>query len=122
MFGIGGKKPKFDMGSPEANEATRKALASLGDDGGRPRPVTHYAHAGPKADPKTRRDMADDLVSKGYAPTFAEDGKSMTVAQTCAVTGLAFDQKTSELAAWFKVRGWTYEGWESAVNAGEAAA
>lgn len=122
MFGIGSKKPKFEMGSPEANEATRKALAALGDDGGRPRPVTHYAHAGPKADPKARRDMADDLVSKGYAPTFAEDGKSMTVAQTCAVTGLAFDQKTSELAAWFKVRGWAYEGWESAVNVGEAAA
>lgn len=122
MFGIGGKKPKLEMGTSEANEATRKALAFLGDDGGRPRRVTHYASAGSKADPKARRDMLDDLVSKGYAPNLAEDGKSMTLAHETAVTGLSFDQKTGELAAWFKVRGWTYEGWESAVAGAEAAA
>ncbi len=122
MFGIGGKKQKIEMGTPEANEATRRALAALGDDGGRPRRVTHHASAGSKADPKARRDMIDDLVSKGFAPTLSDDGKSMTLAHETVVTGLSFDQKTGELAAWFKVRGWTYEGWESIVAGSEAAA
>lgn len=122
MFGIGGRKQKLEMGSPEANEATRRALAALGDDGGRVRKVTHYAAAGPKADAKQRRDMIDDLVSKGYKPGLAEDGKAMTLEQETAVTAAAFDQKTGELAAWFKVRGWSYDGWECVVASREAAA
>lgn len=122
MFGLGGKKPKFDMGSPEANESTRIALAALGDDGGRTRKVTHYAAAGSKADPRQRRDMIDDLVSKGYKPSLAEDGKALTLEHETAVTAAALDQKTGELAAWFKVRGWSYDGWECAVANREAAA
>lgn len=122
MFGLGGKRAKLDMGSPEANEATRKALASLGDDGGRNRKVTHFAAAGPKADSKQRRDMIDDLVSRGYKPTLAEDGKALSLEHESAVTAAAFDQRTGELAAWFKVRGWSYDGWECAVATHEVAA
>ena len=122
MFTLPGRKPKLEMGSPEANEATRKALAALGDDGGRARKVTHYARAGAKSNPKSRRDMLDDLVSKGFAPTLTEDGKALELDHESAVAGLAFDQKTSELAAWFKVRGWSYDGWECEVVGSEAAA
>lgn len=115
MFNLPGSKPKLAMGSAEANEKTRKALAALGDDGAAPRGVIHYACPGPRADKRLRRDMLDELKLKGFDVRDAAVDNGLILEHKSAVTA-AFDQATGELAAWFKARGWTYDGWECAVT------
>ena len=115
MFNLPGMKPKLAMGSAEANEKTRKALAALGDDGSAVRHVVHYAYPGPKADKRQRRDMLDELKLKGFDVRDAAADNGLVLEHQSAVVG-AFDQQTGELAAWFKVRGWSYDGWECAVT------
>ena len=115
MFKLPGQKPKLVMGSAEANETTRRALASLGDDGVAVRSVRHFAYPGPKADKRQRRDMLDELKLKGFDVRDAAVDNGLVLEHKSAVTA-AFDQQTGELAAWFKARGWTYDGWECAVT------
>lgn len=114
MFNLSGKKPKLAMGSAEANETTRKALALLGDDGARPRRVAHFAAPTKKAQARERRDLIDGLKQRGFDVKDA-DGGGLVLEHQSAVTASAFDGLTGELAAHFKARGWSYDGWESEV-------
>lgn len=120
MFSLPGKKPKVAMGSVEANAATRRALAALGDDGAAVRAITHYAYPTAKADKRARRDMIDELRSRGFDVRDAAVDNGLILEHQSGVGAGAFDQKTGELAAWFKTRQWTYDGWECAVVAAEA--
>ncbi|MBY0423241.1 MAG: ribonuclease E inhibitor RraB, partial [Parvularculaceae bacterium] len=116
MFNLSGKKPKLAMGSAEANEATRRALLALGDNGAATRRVSHFAAPTPKAVARERRDLVDGLKQRGFTVKDA-DGGGLVLEHDTAVTAAAIDSVTGELAAHFKARGWTYDGWESEVAA-----
>ncbi len=104
------------MGSREANDAVRKQLASMGDDGRAIRHVLHYAYPTRSADRARRREMIAELTARDLMVSNAATRKGLVMEQFRSVAAATdFDAYTTALADWFAERGWEYDGWECAV-------
>lgn len=102
-------------GSMVSNTAVRIQLAAFGDDGTEPRHVLHYAYPEPGNDLATRPAMIAELESRGFEVSDAAAENGLVFEHHRSVAAHDFDEFTEELSAYFKGKGWFYDGWECAV-------
>ena len=110
LFGFLKRKPRSQTAE---NDRVRARLATFGDSGVKPRHTIHYAY--PKRGAQGA-EAASFLVGRGFTARATEDGKGMAMEHHVAVVGDAFDRLTEELAVGFSKMGWTYDGWECAME------
>lgn len=116
MFGLFKKKT-----AAQKNDKVRAALQGMGDDGSRPRHVIHYAYATRKATGET--DEAEAIIRRHISPDVIEatdDSVGFRFEQTREVASDDFDALTQRLEDELAAIHWDYDGWECAVETGEA--
>ncbi len=101
-----------------ANDKVRAALREQGDDGTRVRHVMHFAY--PVSEDAAGPQDARDAVS-WIAPRFTETNEATGIVfeHEREVASEAFDAMTDRFGADLAAIGWTYDGWECAVETGE---
>lgn len=96
----------------------RASLAEMGDDGTRPRLVSHYLFP----DPAVRRPGGDRAIRAmaarlGLTSRLSAAGDGMILERDSAVAPAAFDALVLRIAREAAAEGWYYDGWESGVAA-----
>jgi hypothetical protein len=108
------------------NAAVRRALAGHGDDGTRVRHVIHFAYPAvtPTGVAAVSRPQAEQIAQQivpdlGF--THLPDATGIVFEQHREVASPAFDALTDRLEDAMAAVGWTYDGWECAVETGDDA-
>ena len=114
MFGFG-KKRSAPGG---LNDLVRKVLSEHGDDGSAPRHVVHYAYPSKEFAQQSRSAVREELENLGFAVRDASQDGGVIFEHHVPVASASFDQLTDQFEVWFRERGWGYDGWEAALDAG----
>jgi hypothetical protein len=113
------------------NDAVRRALAQHGDDGTRVRHVIHFAY--PAVTPtgvaavsraqaeRVAQDIVPDLGFTHRPDATGPNAAGIVFEQYREVASAAFDALTDRREDAMAAVGWTYDGWECAVETGDDA-
>jgi len=102
-----------------ANDAVRQVLSEGGDDGTRVRHVIHFAYPLERANAVSKVAVKDCILS--YVDvTFTEtlDSEGVVFEHYREVASAEFDTLTDTMKHALEDKGWTYDGWECALETG----
>lgn len=118
MFGLFKKKPERPR-RLAANDKVRAALMEHGDNGARVRHVIHFAYPVDGGSPATKSAVKAALSDGAFEFTETADSVGVVFEHYREVASREFDDLTLDLEQIMAGRGWTYDGWECAVENGD---
>jgi len=113
-----GRAAGGDPPAMSANDKVRAALREHGDDGTRVRHVIHFAYP-VSEDAAGQQDARDAVDWIGPRFTQTDEATGIVFEHEREVASAAFDAMTDRFGADLSAIGWTYDGWECAVETGE---
>ncbi len=113
MFGLFRRKDP----NKDRNDAVRAELAARGDDGTAPRLVRH--HVRPTGAGQTNATVVREYLAMNGLEVGAGLGEALIATERREVASDAFDTRTARLAHAMQEWHWSYDGWDSAEDAGE---